>query len=94
MNLTGGIVLYAVIWFLTFYIVLMVRTRTQAEEGHVVKGTPPGAPAHETVGKSALIATAYGTLIWAVIAGVILSGKISLYDIDFLNVLGPEPTAE
>ena len=35
MNLTSGIVLFAVTWFLTFYIVLMLRTRTQAEAGEI-----------------------------------------------------------
>ncbi|MFE3839282.1 DUF1467 family protein [Pseudogemmobacter sonorensis] len=90
MNLTGAIVLFAVIWFLTFYIVLMLRTRTQAEEGAVVPGTPPGAPAHEDVGKSARIASVWAALIWALIAGVILSGSVSIRDIDVMGILGPE----
>lgn len=81
MNLTGGIVLYAVIWFLTFYIVLQLRTRTQGDEGSVVPGTPASAPAREDVGRSAKIATIWATLIWAVAAGIILSGWISLRDL-------------
>ncbi len=81
MNLTGGIVLYAVIWFLTFYIVLQLRTRTQDDEGVIVPGTPAGAPAREDVGRSAKIATLWASAIWAVLAGIILSGWISLRDI-------------
>lgn len=88
MNITGAIVLFAVIWFLTFYIVLMIRTRTQEEVGEVVPGTPKGAPATEDVGKSAKIASLYAVAIWAVIAGVILSGRVSIEDIDLLDVLG------
>lgn len=90
MNLTSGIVLYAITWFLTFYIVLMVRTRTQAEAGEIVPGTPAGAPAEENVGRSALIATGFATVIWAAMAAIILSGWITVYDLDFRGILGPE----
>lgn len=87
MNLTGGIVLFATLWFLTFYIVLMVRTRTQEEAGHVVPGTHKGAPAHEDVGRSAKIATVYAVILWAVLAAVILSGRFS---VDDMNIFGLE----
>jgi DNA-binding response OmpR family regulator/predicted secreted protein len=73
MNLTGGFVLLSVIWFLTFYIVLQLRTRTQGDEGSVVPGTPEGAPAREDVGKSAKIATVWALLIFGAVAAVILS---------------------
>lgn len=89
MTITGAAVLYSVFWFLTFYIVLQVRTRPQAESGQdVVPGTPPSAPAVEDVGRSAKIATLYATAIWAVAVGVIMSGWITLEDIDFFHRLG------
>ncbi len=89
MTITGALVLYAVFWFLTFYIVLQVRTKTQAESGQeIVPGTPPGAPAVEDVGRSAKIATLYATAIWAVVVAIIMSGVISLQDIDFFHRLG------
>ncbi|GAB1362240.1 DUF1467 family protein [Rhodobacter sp.] len=89
MTITGAIVLFAVFWFLTFYIVLQVRTRTQAESDEgVVPGTPPGAPAVEDVGRSARIATLYATGIWAVVVAIIMSGWITLADIDFFHRLG------
>ena len=91
MNLTGAIVLYAVIWFMTFYIVLPIRMRrTQGDAGEVVPGTPPGAPAREEVGKAAKLTTIWATLVWAVVAGVILSGRVGIEDIDILNVLGEQ----
>ena len=90
MNLTSGIVLYAITWFLTFYIVLQLRTRTQAESGQVVPGTPPGAPAEENVGRSALIATLWGTLIWAALAGIIMSGWVTIKDIDIFDLLSED----
>lgn len=88
MTITGAAVLYSVFWFLTFFIVLQVRTRTQAESGQeVVPGTPPSAPAVEDVGRSAKIATLYATAIWAVVVWVIMSGWITLEDIDFFDRL-------
>ena len=87
MNITSGIVLYAITWFLTFYIVIMLRTRTQQEAGVIVPGTPAGAPAEENVGRSALIATGFGTVIWAIMAAVILSGWITTEDLDFRGIL-------
>jgi predicted secreted protein len=89
MNITGAIVLYAVIWFLTFYIVLQVRTRTQGEAGEVVPGTPAGAPATEDVGRSARIATLFATLIWAALAAVILSGRFSVDDMNIFGLRAP-----
>ncbi len=92
MNLTGAIVLYAVIWFMTFYIVLPIRIRrTQADEGSVVPGTPAGAPAREEVGKVAKLTTLVATLLWLAVAGVILSGWIGIDDMDVLNIMGWNP---
>lgn len=91
MNITGAVVLFATIWFLTFYIVLMLRTRTQGDAGAVVPGTPAGAPATEDVGKSALYATFWAAAIWGVIAGVILWGGIGIEDIDYFDVLSRSP---
>lgn len=87
MTITAGFVLYSGIWFLTFYVVLQVRTQTQRDVGEVVPGTPPGAPATESVGRSAKIATLFATLIWAVVAAVIISGVITLKDLDVFNRL-------
>lgn len=87
MNLTGGIVLFMTLWFLAFYLVLQLRTRTQDEAGEIVPGTPASAPAKEDVGRSAGIATIYAILAWAVIAGPILAGWITLEDIDVAGVL-------
>lgn len=89
MNLTGGIVLFAVLWFLTFYIVLMLRTRTQADVGKVVPGTPASAPAVEDVGKSAKIATLYAVIFWAILASIILSGRWGIEDLDLFGFLEP-----
>lgn len=88
MTITAALVLFSVIWFLTFYIVLQLRTRTQADVGaEIVPGTPRSASAVEDVGKSARITTLFATVIWALIAGIIISGWITMEDIDFFNRL-------
>lgn len=88
MNLTGGVVLFAVIWFMVFFIVLPIRFRSQEEVGEVVPGTPPSAPADAQIGKKARITTLIAIVLWAIIAAIILSGMITLRDIDWFNQLG------
>jgi predicted secreted protein len=88
MNLTGGMVLYVVIWFLAFFVVLPIRMRSQAEDGAVVPGTPASAPADPQIWKKVKITTLVTTVLWAIFAWIILSGVVTLKDIDWFNQLG------
>jgi predicted secreted protein len=88
MTITAALVVYAITWFLTFFIVIQTRTVTQSDADRVEPGTPPGAPAQEVVGRLARVATIWATLIWAAICGVILSGWITIADIDFFGRMG------
>jgi predicted secreted protein len=88
MTITSAFVVYAVTWFMVFFIVLQVRTVSQRESGHVEPGTPPGAPADEVVGRKAKLTTLIATPIWAAICGVILSGWITLADLDMFGRMG------
>lgn len=85
MTVTAALVMYAVTWFMTFFVVIQTRTVTQSDTDHVEPGTPPGAPAEEVVGKMARATTLWATLIWAVICGVILSGWITIADLDIFD---------
>lgn len=88
MTITGAAVLFAVFWFLIFYLVLQIRTKTQAESGQeVVPGTPVSAPATEDVGRSAKIATMITFVVWALVVGIIMSGWITIKDIDYFDRL-------
>ena len=78
----SAFVLYAVIWFLTLFVVLPLRLTTQAEAGRIVPGTPESAPADARMKRRLWITTLVGTVIWAVVATVILSGWISVSDLD------------
>ncbi|MEZ5754089.1 MAG: DUF1467 family protein [Paracoccaceae bacterium] len=87
MSITSAIVLYAVTWFMVFFIVLPLRFVSQGDAGDVVPGTPKSAPATEIVGRKARLTTLIATLVWAVLAGIILSGVISIRDIDLRGVM-------
>ena len=90
MSITGAIVVYAVTWFMVFFIVLPLRVRAQVDTGHVVPGTPKSAPAEENVGSSARITTLVATVVWMMICGIILSGWIGIRDFDFMGRMPPE----
>ena len=89
MAITSGIVLFAVIWILTFLIALPIRIQTQGEAGTVVPGTHAGAPERHHLKKKALITTAVAIVLWAITVTVILSGWISVRDFDWFNRLPP-----
>lgn len=89
MTITAALVLYAVTWFMTFFIVLPLRLKTQGDVGEVVPGTPRGAPHSENVGKKAKITTLIATVVWAILASIIISGMISVRDFDWRNVMPP-----
>ena len=72
------------IWFLTLFIVLPLRLKTQGEDGDVVPGTPQSAPANPMIRKRMMITTAIALVIWAIVVAIIVSGVIGLDDIDFL----------
>lgn len=82
MNLTGGIVLYSVLWFLVLFVLLPIGQKSQADMGHVTPGTPPGAPHEPKLKKKALLATLIAAVLWGIIAWVILSGIITRADIE------------
>ncbi|MCE2748976.1 MAG: DUF1467 family protein [Rhodobacter sp.] len=91
MSITAAAVVFAVTWFMVFFIVLPIRFVSQAEAGSVVPGTPAGAPAQENVRRKARVTTWIALPLAAAICGIILSGWISVRDFDFNGVMGPAP---
>ena len=88
MTITAALVLFAVIWFLTLLIVLPVRIKTQGDLGEIVPGTHAGAPEVHHLKKKMWITTGISVVIWVIIAGIIISGVISVRDFDWLNQMG------
>lgn len=91
MAITSALVLYAVIWFMTFLVVIPFRLETQGDRGEVVEGTHSSSPEVHNLRRKALIATGIALVVWAIIAGVILSGWVTVRDIDgwMFNRMGP-----
>ncbi|WP_170325900.1 DUF1467 family protein [Ruegeria arenilitoris] len=89
MTITAALVLFAVIWFMTLLIVLPIRIKTQGDLGDIVPGTHAGAPEVHHMKKKLWITTGISVVLWAMIAGIILSGVISVRDFDWLNQLEP-----
>jgi len=89
MGITSAIVLFAVIWFMTFLVVLPLRLTTQGEDGNVVPGTHVSAPADPQLRRKIKTTTLWAIGLWIVIAGVILSGAITVRDMDWFDQLPP-----
>lgn len=89
MTITAAAVLFAVIWFMTLLVVLPIRIKTQGDLGDIVPGTHSGAPEVHHMKKKMWITTGISVVLWAIIAGIIISGLISVRDFDWLNQLEP-----
>jgi predicted secreted protein len=89
MSITAAFVLFAVCWFMTFFVVLPLRLTTQGDAGQVMPGTPAGAPAGFVVRRKARLTTIIATGIWLVLSGIILSGWITVRDIDVMGRMPP-----
>jgi predicted secreted protein len=89
MTITAAIVLFAVTWFMVFFIVLPLNLTTQDDAGEIVPGTPPAAPAGFVVARKARLTTLIAVVVWAVLSGIILSGWITVEDLDFFHRMHP-----
>lgn len=87
MGITSGLVLYSVIWFMTFLMVIPFRLQTQGDVGEVVPGTHAGSPEVHNLKKKAWITTLISFVLWAIIATIIITGMITVEDFDWFNNL-------
>ena len=85
MSITSAIVLLAVIWFMVLCIILALRMKAQGDVGESVPGNHAGAPADAQLGKRVKITTMIAFPLWLVIAGTILSGVITVRDLDWFE---------
>ncbi|MDF1728969.1 MAG: DUF1467 family protein [Sulfitobacter sp.] len=82
MGITSGLVLYAVVWAMTFLIVLPIKIQTQGDLNDIVPGTHAGSPEHHHLRKKAIWTTIIAAVIWGILATIILSGWISVDDVE------------
>ncbi|WP_370399130.1 DUF1467 family protein [Sulfitobacter sp. JB4-11] len=78
MGITSALVLFAVIWSMVFLIALPIRVQTQGDLKDVVPGTHAGAPEHHHLRRKAWWTTFIAAVLWAITAGIILSGWITV----------------
>lgn len=93
MSVTGAIVLLSVIWFLVFFLTLQLGQHTQGDAGSVVPGTPQSAPANVQIRRKAIVTTVVALVIWVAVCGIILSGWITIRDLDVFDRMGPESSS-
>ena len=94
MSITSAIVLFAIVWFMVFFIALPIRLKTQGDVGEIVPGTQAGAPAEHQLKKKAWITTFVAFVLWVGFVGVIVSGKLTVRDLDMFNRMGPATVGE
>lgn len=88
MGVFSAIVLFAMIWFITLLIVLVIRQPSQAEAGPIVPGTHAGAPANPQLRKRFVLTTVIALVLWLPLVVLILSGSITIADIDLFTRFG------
>ena len=85
MGPTSALVLFAVIWFMTLLIIVPIRLKTQQDMGKVTPGTQSGAPEVHHLKTKIWITTGISVVLFAIIAGIILSGWITVADLDWFG---------
>ncbi len=85
MSITSALVLFAVIWFMTLFIALPIRIRTQGDAGKIVPGTMAGSPEEHHLKRKLVIVSIIAFVFWAAVTAIILSGIISVCDLDWFN---------
>lgn len=85
MAITSAIVLFLVIWVMVFFVALPIRIKTQGDVGEVLPGTHAGAPQVHNLKKKAVITTLVALVLWVLVVAVVLSGWISVRDLDWFG---------
>jgi predicted secreted protein len=88
MTITGAVVLFAVIWFVSLLVALPIGIRTQEEAGKVTPGTPSSAPENPRVGRKMLWVTVVTLVLWLPLCAFILWGGVTVRDLDFWHRMG------
>ncbi|MEO1550884.1 MAG: DUF1467 family protein [Pseudomonadota bacterium] len=89
MTITGAMVLFAVIWFMGLLIALPLNLRTQGDEGEVEPGTHASSPTNPDVKRKMRWVTLITFVLWVPLCALIMSGIVTMRDIDFFGRMGP-----
>lgn len=89
MTITAALVLFSVIWFMTFLCVLPLRLVTQGDAGQVVPGTHSSSPHELALGRKAAVTTLVAVILFAISASLILWGPWGVRDLDWFGRMSP-----
>ncbi|MGB7287398.1 MAG: DUF1467 family protein [Salaquimonas sp.] len=84
-----AIAYYVLFWWVCLFAVLSIGLRTQDEEGEIVPGTEPSAPAKLRLGRSLLLNTMISGVLFAIwyyvtqVLGFGISSLPSIYPQDY-----------
>lgn len=84
LSLVSWAAVYFVVWWTTLFVVLPFGVKSQVEEGAIVPGSEPGAPARTSVPRIVLITTVAATIAFALLYWILTQRLIGLDDIPFL----------
>ena len=90
MTVSAALVLFAIIWFMTLFVALPIRMKSQGDTGEVVPGTPASAPDNPMLKRKVIWVTIATIPIWLFSIWLITSGPITLEQFDFYNGISPE----
>jgi predicted secreted protein len=78
MSVTTAIAIYFLIWWVTLFAVLPFGVRSQGEQGEIVAGTDPGAPAVPRLLEKLAWTTLVATIVFGICAVLYLKGLVTL----------------
>jgi predicted secreted protein len=81
MKIGTAIAIYFVVWWIVLFAVLPFGMRTQEEEGEVVLGTSPSAPANPHIIRTASITTIVAAIVTFLIWGLFGHYGVGVKDI-------------
>jgi len=71
MSLTGGIIVFVLAWWISFFAVLPIGVKGQWEDGSTIPGTEEAAPKNPMLKKKVIWATG-GALVVTALAGLLI----------------------
>ena len=81
MGIAGSLMVISLVWWMAFFVLLPFGIRSHLEEGSVVPGTEPSAPATPRLWLKAIWAFVIAIVLWAALFYVIEYGLITIEDI-------------
>ena len=94
MAFTSALVLLAVTWFMVLFVVLPLRLKTQGDVGRIVPGTHASSPDTLNLKRKVVTTTIVSLVIWVILCAIIVSGVITVRDIDWFSRMNPLGSAD